>query len=332
MTVSEHGPGGQEALAAAAPETHARLIDAIAAVVGPSIVIDTSFPRASLAVRHIPDATQVMRLPREPAEQDFLSRFRQAGGHRPIVSIDLGGESFVWPPPQFARQDRPRTITVAFENADAAAASASRLFEPGTALLVPASRGAAGFPAALSAYEPCLLEEAGEGDALMLLIPASPSQRGRQAWSDTAALTDDRRRTLCFGTRGHGAVLEAANLVHDGSYLSEGDAKYSWLWTGPSNHFRFIVPKAYAAAGGLAEICIPRTEDPVNLDHLAVQVNGRPMAHDLDRWSETSGKIKVPLPEAEDHWVLTLVVPRMVPDGSSGRLLGLCIDKVILSP
>ena len=332
MTLGEAATAGDEMVASAAPESHARLVDAIAAVVGPCIVIDTSFPRASLSARHAPESTQVMRLPREPAEGEFLSRFRQAGGHRPLVAIDLEAETFLWPPPHFTRHDRPRTIAVAFEDAEAAAATGRRLLEPGTALLVPAPDGARQLPAALSAYEPCLLEEAGTGDAFMLLIPPSPSRRGRQSWSDTATLTDPSRRTLSFGTRAPSGVVEAANLVHDGAYPSEGDAKYSWLWTGPSNHFRFIAPKARTDTGGLAEICIPRTEDPANLDHLAVQLNGRPVAHDLDRWSETSGKIKVPLPETEDHWVLTLVVPKMIPDASSGRLLGLCIDKVILSP
>ena len=97
----------------------------IAAVVGPSSSSTPASRRASLRLT-APESTQVMRLPREPAEGEFLSRFRQAGGHRSLVAIDLEA-GFLWPPPHFTRHDRPRTIAVAFEDAEAAAATGRRL-------------------------------------------------------------------------------------------------------------------------------------------------------------------------------------------------------------
>ena len=42
--------------------------------------------------------------------------------------------------------------------------------------------------------------------------------------------------------------------------------------------------------------------------------------------------LSLQIPEGQDCIVLTLIAPRLSPDENSGRLLGLCLDKLILLP
>lgn len=298
---------------------------AIEAIVGPATFVDMTYPVAMLAGSRIAEAVQVLRLPRETAERDFLLRFRQAGGHLPIASIDLADSTLAWPPAQIAQQERPRTIVIGFESLATAAAAGDRFREPGTALLVPALSGdvldRAGAHAAMAPYHPTLLTDRDGRMAYLLLVPrqaANPAGRGGGPVS--------------FGSGPPSTVIEAHSIIHDGGHRSEGDSRYAWLWTGPAAQFRMVIPKIDGVRPRLVEICVPRTEEAFNLDRLQVQLDGRPVAHGLDRWSETSGKVKVTLDLSQGHAVLTLVVPKLAPDANSGRLLGLCLDKVILTP
>lgn len=300
----------------------ARLIDAIDAVIGPSLVIDTAFPRASVSARNGPGVLQILCPSGSPGEQEFWLRFRQAGGHEAIVPVTFGSETFTWPPPSL--RDRSRTMVLAFDSPEAAQLAAPCLRSPGTALLFETPSEGWTPSGDWSGYDTIRLNGPPQARALALMV-----------WRDPADTADQGRglgvRTVHYDDEARPDVIEAVHLIHDGGYLSEGDAKYSWLWTGPSHQFRFVLPKAHVAKARLAEICFPRTEDPFNLDHLAVQVNGRPVPFEVDRWSDTSGKAKVPLSGDDDTWVMTLVVPRMTSDGQSDRRLGLCLDKVILS-
>jgi len=69
-------------------------------------------------------------------------------------------------------------------------------------------------------------------------------------------------------------VINARSMIHDGDYVSEGDDNYSWLWTGPSPHFRLILPHVAGNRPRGAEICVPRAEQHSNLSLVAVQLNG----------------------------------------------------------
>ena len=154
----------------------------------------------------------------------------------------------------------------------------------------------------------------------------SKAQRGsRLARTETP---DD----VIFDSQDSNVVIEARAMIHDGGYVSEGDIKYSWLWTGPSTHFRLILPQIAGVRPRLAELCVPRTEEEGNLDRLLVQLDGRAIKHRLDRWSATSGKVSIDIPKGVDYAVLTLVVPKSTHDANSGRLLGLCLDKLMLTP
>jgi hypothetical protein len=125
--------------------------------------------------------------------------------------------------------------------------------------------------------------------------------------------------------------LVAGALIHDGGYRSESDGDYSWLWTGPSNHFRVLLTGVPPTPAKL-RVSVIKTEDVRNLSGLCVLVNGRHVPHGFEPWSELSGKVVIDFyPPADDMTVLSLVCPHMVPDTDGRRLLGLCIDKIELS-
>lgn len=300
------------------------LMETIELLLGPTALADLSFPHAHFNEEVARETVQTLRLPRRGVEQDFLMRFRQAGGRAPIAAWDSSAGDSAWPPPQV--EPGAARILVGIESLDAAATCAEALRQTRAPLLTPAPTNAAGAlkeRLRLRGYRITRLIERSGGASFLLLSPQDETERRtqREGVSDIEL----------FDAKDGPAVIEARAMIHDGGYASEGDAQYSWLWTGPSTHFRLIAPHARGLRPRLVELCIPRTEDQANLDLAAVQIDGRPINHSLDRWSETSGKISVEIPPGSDYSVLTLITPRMTPDGNFGRLLGLCVDKMIVT-
>jgi hypothetical protein len=306
----------------------AGLMAAVVEAIGPVACVDATFP-GSLLAREAPDAVQLLPLPREPGERDFLARFRQAGGHAPVAALDLRESAPTWPP-AWAPASHRKDLLIALDGPDAFEIAGSLLTQPSLSFLLPVDEAIPAQACRTLSRAPCdawLLHDVNSTseDPLYLLVRSADPSTSAANWPRV------RRQIWFEPTAGHSEV-HARNLVHDGGHACEGDAGYSWLWTGPSPHFRFILPAAGANHAGRAEICVAQTEDPANLDDLAVQVNGRPVPFSIDRWSRTSGKVVFGLPDRADYIVVTLVVPRLRPDGNSGRLLGLCLDKVILAP
>lgn len=285
-------------------ETSLSLLGAVEVVVGRTHVIDTSFPRASLWADPM-RSTQAFdaEVPGLP-EHAFLMRFRQAGGHVPILPVERT-EAMLTP------NTPGGTIVIA-----PAAAGSPPPVEAGALLLRLPTRQTRKVPKAFVAdYDPIFLIERGGRVSYALLVPKLRAEAPTEVLFDLPT----------FG-------IDARAVIHDGGYRSEGDTNYSWLWTGPSTHFRIVLPNAGGVRPRRAEVCLPRSEDPANLELMRVQVDGRPVSHRLDRWSETSGKIVVEIPEDGEYCVLTLVVPRLTTDSGSGRLLGVCLDRLILTP
>jgi hypothetical protein len=179
-------------------------------------------------------------------------------------------------------------------------------------------------------YRGLRLIDCNAGASFHLFVPRDAAQ-GRPGSNDGLAGPAISQEVV-FASEGPNLVIEARSMIHDGGHVSEGDTSYSWLWTGPSTHFRLILPQISGVRPRLAEICVPRTEEDSNLDLLAVQLDGRPIKHHIDRWSAMSGKISVDIPGGTDYAVLTLIVPKLTHDANSGRLLGLCLDKLIVTP
>jgi hypothetical protein len=301
------------------------LPETIEAITGATSFVDLSFPRASLAGNPAFEATRVLRLPHSEIERHFLQRFRQSGGHAPIATIDLDDE-FTWPP-QLLRTSG--SVVVSFEDVDAAMAAEKYLHGGGSPILCPATTDDRLLSSNSREYRRVRLVDCNGGPSYFLFLPRLPLGRLESAdRPEGTPRTDD----VDFSAASGNVVIEARSVLHDGGYVSEGDLRYSWLWTGPSTHFRLIFPQIAGVRPRLAELCIPRTEEDTNLDRLTVQLDGRTIVHRLDRWSATSGKVGVDIPRGSDYCVLTLVVPKPTHDANSGRLLGLCIDKLILTP
>jgi hypothetical protein len=290
-----------------AKEGSPSLHDAVEAVVGPAYFVDMTFPYAANWCDPA-KGTQTMRRTESQPEFEFLQRFRQAGGHAPIGD---GTDSI--------DNDAARAVTVVGIDAIDATSNIPALQESRKALLVQ-MRQDDGIMALRS-----LLVDKGYGRMYL------SERRGRASFVLLAPRDQIRSRTAGIFELPSPTVIEARAMIHDGDHLSEGNVDYSWLWTGPSTHFRLILPQIAALRPRKAEICIPRSEDPANLDLLRVQADGRPVAHRLERWSETSGKLLVDIPDGRDYCVLSLTTPKMTAESSSGRLLGLCLDKLILT-
>lgn len=290
------------------------LLDAVEVVLGRARFVDMTFPCAANWCEPA-KGTQTMSRTGSLPEMEFLGRFRQAGGHAPIAS---GAD---------AVEDAAEAVTVVSLDEIDAASNIQALQESRSALLIRTRLG----------------------DSIMTLRSLLASQRyermflterrGRASYVLLAPQEKIRSRTDVVFDLPSPTVIEARAMIHDGGHLSEGDIDYSWLWTGPSTHFRLILPQLFSMRPRKAEICIPRSEEVGNLDLLRVQIDGCPVTHRLERWSETSGKILVDIPRGrdrnqernDDYCVLTLIVPKMTAESNSGRLLGLCLDKLILT-
>lgn len=287
------------------------LLDAVEVVVGPARFVDMTFPYASNWGEPA-RCTQILGRAGAPPEREFLMRFKQAGGHAPIATAAEALEADA-----MAGAARP-TAVVGLEEVEAPS-SIQALQDGRKALLVHTRLGdnvmALRSLLSNSRYERMFLTERGGRASYVLLAPQEQIKARTDVVFDLAPST----------------AIEARAMIHDGGHVSEGDVEYSWLWTGPSTHFRMILPHVASLRPRRAEICIPRSEDPANLDMLRVQVDGQSVAHRLERWSETSGKIVVEIPHRRDYCVLTLIVPKLSTDSGSGRLLGLCLDKLILT-
>jgi hypothetical protein len=258
-----------------------------------------------------------------------LSHRRLAGDHHRLARREARGAR------DAALDDRERVVLVCFVDDGAQAVTVVGIDEVDAASNIQA----------LHESRTALLIHTRLGDGIMALRSLLAShryerlflseRRGRASYVLLAPQEQIKARTDVVFDLPSPTVIEARAMIHDGGHLSEGDVDYSWLWTGPSTHFRLILPQLLNMRPRKAEICIPRSEEPANLDLLHVQVDGRPVAHRLERWSETSGKILVDIPRSreggQDYCVLTLIVPRMTAESSSGRLLGLCVDKLMLA-
>ena len=332
------------------PHVMSALLAALRSALGKVSVVDMTLPHgmsagvdreAVFACGHDPSAT----------ERHFLGRFRQSGGHRELhlPAPDRAGSS---PWTEIADSlDRSRKA-VALAGSHEQAEAARDMIEPGLSLVVRTSAQrratlSAALALALREHRTIACDAAGIGQTFLWFVPAAefssacdalglkPARRRRSREAPTS--TRPARRsvvpdaTLTLATPAEASwqsALVAGALVHDGGHRSESDGDYSWLWTGPANHFRVLLTGVPPASGRL-HVSVIKTEDVRNLGGLRLLVNGRHVPHRFEPWSELSGKVVIDLPpSADDMTVLSLVCPHMVPDADGRRLLGLCIDKI----
>lgn len=287
-----------------------------------------------------------------PAEErHFLDRFRQSGGHREIHLPAQGrGASSLWTesPDSLDRSRKTVILTGSLEQAEAAL----DVIEPDMSLVVRTSAQrratiSAALASSLREHRTIACNAADVGQTFLWFVPTAEfshvcdaldlKQARRRRSREMSTSARSTRRTiapdasLAFAVSSDAsrhAALPAGVLIHDGGHRSENDGDYSWLWTGPANHFRVLLTGILPTSGKL-HVSVIKTEDIRNLSGLRVLINGRHVPHRFDPWSELSGKVIVDLqPSADDMTVLSLVCPHMVPDADGRRLLGLCLDRI----
>ena len=301
------------------------LIEAIEARLGPIALVDLTFPRCLLLAQGHFETRVGLMASRPSHELAFLGAMRQRGGQTPIALVEP--DSAMMPLDLTDLSAPGRTPVFVVDDAATARALARPDEDFRRAFLFPVKQAEmlskrSAWPAIADLDVSCLSEDGSR--AGYWLATSSPIDAGEGskplAFATIAGRADDKQ------------VISARHLLHDGGYAAEGDDSYSWLWTGPSRHFRIVVPRQENESVRRIELSIIRTESAENLSGLVVQINGRPVAHDFDQWSDNSGKVVVDLPSPAPYTILGIVVPKLDVDKNSGRSLGICIDKLILLP
>lgn len=333
------------------------LLAALRTALGRVAVVDVTLPRGMSAGL---EREAIFAYCSEPpaTERHFLGRFRQSGGHRELhlPAADRPASS-LWTelPDSLDRSRKAVVLAGSLEQADAVI----DLIEPGMSLVVGIAahrRGtlSAALASSLKEHRTIACNATDIDQTFLWFVPDAdfspvcdaldlkPARRKRSRETlarEMSARARPARRSVVpdatlalavpFEASWH-AALAAGVLIHDGGYRSESDGDYSWLWTGPSNHFRVLLTGVLPTAGRL-HVSVIKTEDVRNLSGLRVLVNGRHVSHRFEPWSELSGKVVIdlpPPPPTDDTTVLSLVCPHMVPDADGRRLLGLCVDRI----
>ncbi|HEX2885969.1 hypothetical protein [Vineibacter terrae] len=323
----------------------AALFATLRSALGRIAVIDMSLPAGRSAGI---DREVVFGSCGRPApEQTFLGRFRQSGGHRDVYALAAADRDSPARANLLDTVDRSRKVVFFADSMDQVEPIADLVDDGRSLVLCLGGHRSAVVPPALASWlkqrrvialtpadaAPVFLwiVPAAAYDVLcrqLPLAPASPTPAKRLAAADR---TIAPHATLVLAVPADAPsqpVLVAGALIHDGGYRSESEGDYSWLWTGPSKHFRVLLTGFPATATKL-NVSIIKTEDPRNLSGLRVLIDGRHVGHRFSPWSDVSGKVTVDLAApVTDMTVLSLVCPHMVPDGSGHRHLGLCIDRI----
>ena len=335
------------------PHVMAALLAALRSAIGRFSLVDMTLPRG-LSAGLDREAIFAYCIDPPAMERHFLSRFRQSGGHRELQlpRPSRAGSSLWTEMPDSL--DRSRKAVILAGSIGQAEAVLDGI-EPGMSLVVRTSahRRVTISPAmasTLRGHRTIACTAAGIDQTFLWFVPAADfhdvcdalnlKQANRRRASGMSGSARPVRRsvvadaTLALPTPSdmswHSGLV-AATLIHDGGYRSESDGDYSWLWTGPSNHFRVLLTGVLPTSGKL-HVSVIKTEDLRNLSGLRMLVNGRHVPHRFEPWSGLSGKAVVDLhPPADGMTVLSLVWPHMVPDADGRRLLGLCIDKIEMS-
>lgn len=324
-----------------APQVMTALLGALRGGLGDFTLLDATLPRGESAGLER-NALFVCCGPSAAPERQFLSRFRQGGGHRELPLLAADGTGSAGAAGLLESLDRTRPMVV-LADSPAQARALAGLAEPTASLVVRANAAhPAADRAALAAWLPgrrvVAVRVARGGPSFRWLLPQAFFDSTRAALALEPGIGPTRREpaadaVLSLTTPADApwhAGTGAATLIHDGGYRSESDGDYSWLWTGPSNHFRILLAGVPPLAAKLG-ISVIKTESPRNLAALRVLVDGRHVPHRFQPWSELSGKVTVDLaPAGNGPTVLSLVCPHMVPDADGRRLLGLCIDRIDL--
>lgn len=309
--------------------------EAIEAILGRATFVDLTFPRCAFLLSGVGETRFALMASPDARSRDFVTSFRQLGGHQPIGLLSHAPESGDL---AALRQLLPvgRVPVYVADCLDTARMLAALKDDEPVNILVPMALDAASeaLPTPLGIPDFTLFSffEEGVTSRLWLLYASrSPAAHGQSPANIQARQSAPEVQKIMRLERGK-HIISARQLIHDGGYRAEGDESYSWLWTGPDPCFRTVIPRRTCNFPKRIEVTIVRTEHPQNLDNIRVQLDGRNAPFHFERWSDISGKVVIDLPDCADYTILGLIIPMLDTDKNSGRAIGLCLDKLILMP
>jgi hypothetical protein len=324
----------------------AALLAALRSGLGKVAMIDMSLPAGrSAGIDRETVFGSCSALP--PLDEAFLGRFRQSGGHRDVYLLPGDGRESTARTNLLDSLDRSRKVVFFADCIDQVEPILDLVDDSRSLVVRVCSHRPATASAAMASWlirrriiaftspdaDPTFLwiVPTDAYDDLCEALPleqASPVPAKRMPAADRSMVPQTTFALAIPQDAPSHPALVASALIHDGGYRSESEGEYSWLWTGPSKHFRILLTGVPPVPTKL-NISIVKTEDARNLAALRVLIDGRHIPHRFAPWSDLSGKVTVDLAaSAGDMTVLSLVCPHMVPDGTGHRHLGLCIDRI----
>ncbi|MGV6875744.1 hypothetical protein ACUSIJ_24030 [Pseudochelatococcus sp. B33] len=318
-------------------------------VFGQIRVVDFSFPHSGFS-GVVGDVLVGIARPEQytPAAKELFSRFRQAGGQLPILSLGPGSLDPVF------RESRGSSdkVTVLYLENDVDADVVSTIAGVGSvAVLV-------GMDAAAGAWPDGVLDDrrsvdlliAGVRDRVFRLVLPEGEFAGLNAFLSgdstlegariSRRIVKKRLRELRASVEldavaGTPAVLSftAARFIHDGGYRCEIDSGYSWLWSGPSPHLRLLVGGQAPVSDRLRlKLTVVNTNDPGNLEGIRIMIDGCVAPFTLEKWSATSGRVVVDVPQPSADFTVLSVGCRNMSSIDVSRQVGLCVDRLEVHP
>lgn len=318
-------------------------------VFGPIRVVDFSFPYSGFT-GVVGEVLVGIGRPEHytPAAKELFSRFRQAGGQLPILSLGPGSLDPVF------RESRGAgdKITVLYLENDVDADLVGSIAGVGTvAVLVGMDAAAAAWPDGVLDDRRCVdLLIAGSRDRIFRLVVPEGDFAGLDAFlGGDSTLEGARisRRIVKRRSKELRAAVEldaaagtpaflaftAARFIHDGGYRCEVDSGYSWLWSGPSPHLRLLVGGRAPVSDTLRlKLTVVNTNDPGNLADIRIMIDGCIAPFTLEKWSATSGRIVVEVPRPSADFTVLSVGCRNMSSIDVSRQVGFCIDRLEVHP
>ena len=301
-------------------------------------LVDGVFPQLPLSWRHgaglalnLGDASEM--------EDAFYARFRQQGGHAPVLrgntlrahlrAVDASAHApttTVFVAPAYSVDALLDAVQPAAQENDAVVLQ--------DAFEVPAQLAAAGFPAGLklrfrrpSRSQSYVLAtrkglDVNAFQSVMQAVRQIAVDMGgglnRPGWRDLRVDLPEE------GFRPAKAQILPSLFIHDGARRSEGDAAYSWIWTGAERRIRILlgcVPPHYRKL----RIIAPNATPALNLLEARLFLNGERAASRVEMWGKSSGVVEVDLAPRGSELVVTLAAPE------AEKGLSICIDRIELS-
>jgi len=312
-------------------------------------ILDTSFPMLTFSWLY-EDVTAVFHPERveNPAERQFYSRFRQAGGHTPLLRLsDLGPYSFSRP---VRADEAAKTAIIACHSSDCPAlldflgdvspSTTLLVNEPDKDDVMRARLAQIGFVGMLtvrfirpghSEVFRLIARKVFDRQMVNRILTASKNFAVNVGFGMTDG---DHSEPLIeiqlprVGYQPPTIALSPRRLIHDGARLSEGTEDYSWLWVDKERQIRFLlgyVPQHF----NRVRVIVPNAVTTANLKTARLALNGEVVEPSIDIWREGSGAVSTPLSHHEDgDQVLGFSVAHAQSLEAGAALLAACVDRI----